>query len=35
MSKIFITGFNGYLGSAICEKFNNEKIVKIGNKKNL
>ena len=35
MSKIFITGFNGYLGSAICEKFNNEKIVKIGNKKKI
>ena len=31
MSKIYITGFNGYLGSALCPLLSNYEVIKIGN----
>ena len=31
MTKIYITGFNGYLGSAICRKIPEKDLIKIGN----
>ena len=31
MTKIYITGFNGYLGSAICRKIPEKNLIKIGN----
>ena len=31
MTKIYITGFNGYLGSAPAGKFREKDLIKIGN----
>mgnify|MGYP001280550983 CR=1 FL=1 len=33
MSKIYVTGFNGYLGSALCKHMFDKNFIKIGNPK--